>query len=63
MNLSQDHMCRILVKDHGYMNPDRVVLDEASEAIVRAIEGVATDGGDKPHEDVVLTSVSVTATS
>ena len=40
-----------------------VVLDEASEAIVRAIEGVATDGGDKPHEDVVLTSVSVTATS
>ena len=39
------------------------VLDEASEAVVRAIEGVSTDGSDKPHEDVVLKSVSVTATS
>jgi len=40
-----------------------VVLDQASEAVVRAIEGVPTDGGDKPHDAVVLTSVSVTATS
>jgi len=40
-----------------------VVLDEDSEAIVRALDGVATDGNDKPHEDVSLKSVSVTAVS
>lgn len=40
-----------------------VVLDEDSEAIVRALDGVATDSGDKPHEDVSLKSVSVTAVS
>jgi peptidyl-prolyl cis-trans isomerase A (cyclophilin A) len=37
-----------------------VVLDEASTAVVKAIEALPTDGGDRPQTDVVMTSVSVT---
>ncbi|MDJ0316562.1 MULTISPECIES: peptidylprolyl isomerase [Arthrobacter] len=35
------------------------VADEASRAVVDAIEGVATGAGDKPREDVLINSVSV----
>ncbi len=36
------------------------VADEASKRVVDEIEGVATDGRDKPLEDVVIQSVDVT---
>ena len=39
------------------------VLDESSKAVVQAIEATATDGGDRPLQDVVMSSVSVTALS
>ena len=35
------------------------VTDEASRAVVDAIEGVATGAGDKPREDVVINSITV----
>ncbi|WP_144761409.1 peptidylprolyl isomerase [Curtobacterium sp. 9128] len=35
------------------------VADDESRAVVDAIEGVPTDGRDKPLEDVVITSVDV----
>ena len=35
------------------------VADDASKAVVDAIEGVATDGRDKPLEDVVISSIDV----
>ena len=35
------------------------VTDEASRAVVDAIEAVATGAGDKPREDVVINSVTV----
>ena len=37
------------------------VADEESKRVVDAIEAVATDGRDKPLEDVVITSISVDA--
>lgn len=39
------------------------VLDESSKAVVQAIEATATDGGDRPLQDVVMSSVSVTVLS
>ncbi len=39
------------------------VLDDSSKAVVQAIEAVATDGSDRPLQDVVISSVSVTALS
>lgn len=39
------------------------VLDEASRAVVQAIEATPTDGSDRPVADVVISSVSVTALS
>ena len=39
------------------------VLDDASKAVVQAIEATATDGSDRPLKDVVISSVSVTALS
>jgi peptidyl-prolyl cis-trans isomerase A (cyclophilin A) len=39
------------------------VLDDASRAVVQAIEAAPTDGADRPRSDVVITSVSVTALS
>lgn len=39
------------------------VLDDASKAVVQAIEATATDGADRPLQDVVMSSVSVTALS
>ena len=38
-----------------------VVTDEASEEVVRAIEGLDTDGSDRPHSPVIISHVSVTA--
>jgi len=35
------------------------VVDDASKAVVDAIEAVPTDGRDKPLEDVVITSIEV----
>ena len=35
------------------------VVDEDSKRVVDAIEGVATDGRDKPLEDVVITGIDV----
>lgn len=35
------------------------VTDQASKAVVDAIEGVATGAGDKPVEDVVINSIKV----
>jgi len=35
------------------------VLDDASRAVVQAIEAIPTDGNDRPVADVVLTGVSV----
>ena len=37
------------------------VADDESRAVVDAIEGVATDGRDKPLEDVVIQSIDVEA--
>ncbi len=37
----------------------REVADDESRAVVDAIEGVATDGRDKPLEDVVIQSIDV----
>ncbi len=37
-----------------------VVADEQSKRVVDAIEAVATDGRDKPLEDVVINSVTIT---
>ena len=39
------------------------VLDDASKTVVQAIEATATDGADRPLQDVVMSSVSVTALS
>jgi len=39
------------------------VTDDDSKAVVQAIEATATDGSDRPLEDVVINSVSVTALS
>jgi peptidyl-prolyl cis-trans isomerase A (cyclophilin A) len=39
------------------------VTDGESQAVVQAIEAAATDGSDRPVEDVILSSVSVTALS
>jgi peptidyl-prolyl cis-trans isomerase A (cyclophilin A) len=36
------------------------VLDDASRAVVQAIEAVPTDGSDKPLQAVVISSVSIT---
>jgi peptidyl-prolyl cis-trans isomerase A (cyclophilin A) len=36
------------------------VADDASKKVVDEIEGVSTDGRDKPLEDVVIQSVDVT---
>ena len=37
------------------------VADEDSKKVVHAIEGVATDGRDKPFDDVVIESVTIEA--
>jgi len=37
-----------------------IVADDASRAVVDAIEAVPTDGRDKPLEDVVIQSVTIT---
>ena len=37
-----------------------IVADDASKAVVDAIEAVPTDGRDKPLEDVVIQSVTIT---
>jgi hypothetical protein len=37
--------------------------NEIIEKVVDAIEAVPSDGNDRPHEDVVLTSVTVVAGS
>ncbi|MDI2099150.1 peptidylprolyl isomerase [Ruicaihuangia caeni] len=37
-----------------------VVADDESKKVVDEIEGVATDGRDKPLEDVVISSITVT---
>jgi len=39
------------------------VLDDESRKVVDAIEAVPSDGNDRPHEDVVLTSVTVVPVS
>jgi peptidyl-prolyl cis-trans isomerase A (cyclophilin A) len=39
------------------------VTDDDSKAVVQAIEAAATDGSDRPLEDVIISSVSVTALS
>ncbi len=39
------------------------VTDDESKAVVQAIEAAATDGSDRPVEDVIISSVSVTALS
>ena len=39
------------------------VLDDDSRKVVDAIEAVPSDGNDRPHDDVVLTSVTVVPVS
>ncbi|MDO4240957.1 MAG: peptidylprolyl isomerase [Microbacteriaceae bacterium] len=49
----------------GYLNGAHTIFgevaDEASQGVVDAIEGVATDGADRPLEDVVMQSVKIEA--
>jgi peptidyl-prolyl cis-trans isomerase A (cyclophilin A) len=39
------------------------VLDDDSRKVVDAIEAVPSDGNDRPHDDVILTSVTVVPVS
>ena len=66
-----DDLSKLMVVERHVLHDDlrvlshavSAVLDDDSKKVVDAIEGVATDGNDRPHEDVVLTSVTVVAVS
>ena len=44
---------------HGKHTVFGEVADEASRKVVDAIAGVATDHNDRPHEDVVIESITI----